>query len=35
MGNAMSDCFDRILPFQGGNYDLIALGLQESTYSVK
>lgn len=35
MGNAMSDCFDRILPFEGGGYDLIALGLQESTYSIK
>eukprot|EP00603_Paraphysomonas_imperforata_P012512 CAMPEP_0114463498 /NCGR_PEP_ID=MMETSP0104-20121206/7397_1 /TAXON_ID=37642 ORGANISM="Paraphysomonas imperforata, Strain PA2" /NCGR_SAMPLE_ID=MMETSP0104 /ASSEMBLY_ACC=CAM_ASM_000202 /LENGTH=703 /DNA_ID=CAMNT_0001636453 /DNA_START=116 /DNA_END=2227 /DNA_ORIENTATION=- len=35
MGNAMSDCFDRILPFQGGSYDIVALGLQESTYSVR
>ena len=35
MGNAMSDCFDRILPFQGGSYDLVALGLQESTYSLR
>ena len=35
MGNAMSDCFDRILPFKGGSYDVIALGLQESTYTIK
>lgn len=35
MGNAMSDCFDRILPFEGGSYDVIALGLQESTYTIK
>jgi hypothetical protein len=35
MGNAMSDCFERVLPFQGGSYDIVALGLQESTYSIR
>lgn len=35
MGNAMADCFDRILPFAGGANDIIALGLQESTYTIK
>lgn len=34
MGNAMSNCFNRILPPAGKGCDLLVLGLQESTYSI-
>ena len=35
MGNAPPErSFDRIIPFGGGQYDIVAFGLQEATWSV-
>ncbi len=35
VGNARPDQFEQILPARGGAYDIIALGLQEATWSTK
>jgi hypothetical protein len=35
MGNAKAEGLENILPATGSGYDLIVLGLQESTYTVK
>lgn len=35
MGNAKAEGLDHVLPANGLGYDLIVLGLQESTYAVK
>ena len=34
MGNAMAEGLEAFVPSKGGNYDLVAIGLQESTYKV-
>jgi hypothetical protein len=35
MGNARADEFGRVIPVGGGDYDIIVLGLQEATWSIK
>ena len=35
MGNAQAQGLEHLLPLHGGDFDLIVLGLQESTYDVK
>jgi hypothetical protein len=35
MGNARADEFGRVIPAGGGDYDIIVLGLQEATWSLK
>jgi hypothetical protein len=35
MGNARADEFGRVIPIGGGDYDIIVLGLQEATWSLK
>jgi hypothetical protein len=35
MGNAQAQGLEHLLPANGGDFDLIVLGLQESTYDVK
>ena len=35
MGNAKAEGLEHLLPHEGGEYDLIVLGLQESTYNIK
>jgi hypothetical protein len=35
MGNAKAEGLENMLPASGAGYDLIVLGLQESTYTVK
>jgi len=34
MGNAMAEGLEEFVPSKGGNYDLVVIGLQESTYKV-
>ena len=34
MGNAMAEGLEEFVPSKGGNFDLIAIGLQESQYKV-
>jgi hypothetical protein len=33
MGNAKPEGLNRVIPFKGGDNDIITLGLQESTWS--
>ena len=35
MGNAKAEGLEHLIPHEGGEYDLIVLGLQESTYNMK
>ena len=35
MGNAKGELVDSFLPAKGGDYDIIVVGLQESTYTVE
>lgn len=35
MGNARADEFGRVIPLGGGDYDIVVLGLQEATWSMK
>lgn len=35
MGNARADEFGRVIPIGGGDYDIIVLGLQEATWTIK